>query len=365
VAVTPNGEYVYVTNKGSDTVSVIPTSSNMVTATVPVGTGPLGVAVSPNGDYAYVTNTFDGTASYGTVSVISTATNVVTATITIGYDPVSVAITPNGAYAYVTNLQSNSVSVISTGAPIVSVSPSLWTMDVGQSETFTAVASGGSGTYTSYQWYVDGVAQIGQTATMFNYSPAFAGTYSITAAVTDSSGTTSSQSYAATVTVNPIVSVSPSLWTMDLGQSQLFTAVASGGSGTYTSYQWYVNGASQSSATSSTFSFAPVSVGNYSITAAVTDSSGATSPQSAAASVTVYSALTPTPTPALTPIPTPTTPTTTATPSPTVPEFPTQLIGITLSVSMIVVLAVTVIAKKRRNEKSNAVSAYWHASLKR
>ena len=83
VAVTPNGAYVYVTNVGSDSVSVISTATNTVTATVPVGSDPDGVAVTPNGAYAYVTN--EGSDS---VSVISTATNTVTATVPVGSDPV-------------------------------------------------------------------------------------------------------------------------------------------------------------------------------------------------------------------------------------------------------------------------------------
>ena len=73
----------------------------------------------------------------------------------------------------------------------VSVSPSSWTMDVGQSKTFTATASGGSESYKSYQWYVDGAAQPGQTAQTFSYSPGFRGFYLITVTVTDSLGDTS------------------------------------------------------------------------------------------------------------------------------------------------------------------------------
>src|SRR5262245_35604777 len=38
----------YVTNNGSNTVSVIDTSSNTVTATIPVASAPLGVAFSPD-----------------------------------------------------------------------------------------------------------------------------------------------------------------------------------------------------------------------------------------------------------------------------------------------------------------------------
>jgi DNA-binding beta-propeller fold protein YncE len=51
------------------TVSVIDTSSNAVTATIPVGTDPYGVAITPNGHHAYITN---HGANY--VSVIQAAT---------------------------------------------------------------------------------------------------------------------------------------------------------------------------------------------------------------------------------------------------------------------------------------------------
>jgi len=39
----------YITNAGSNTVSVIDTSTNQVTTTIPVGSFPDGVAVSPDG----------------------------------------------------------------------------------------------------------------------------------------------------------------------------------------------------------------------------------------------------------------------------------------------------------------------------
>ena len=67
VAVSPNGEYAYVANYGSDSVSVISTASNTLTATITVGSGPSGVAVTPDGAYVYVTN------ADGSVSVISAA----------------------------------------------------------------------------------------------------------------------------------------------------------------------------------------------------------------------------------------------------------------------------------------------------
>ena len=128
--------------------------------------------------------------------------------------------------------------------PSVTVSPKSWTMEMGQSKTFTANPSGGSGTYSSYKWYVDSALQSGQTASTFSYSPASLGSHLITVTVTDSSGATSAMSAAATVTVYsvPTVTVSPASWIMDAGQSKTFSANPSGGSGTYLSYQWYVDG---------------------------------------------------------------------------------------------------------------------------
>ncbi|MGZ4851092.1 MAG: PKD domain-containing protein, partial [Candidatus Bathyarchaeia archaeon] len=167
-----------------------------------------------------------------------------------------------------------SATVGAQSVPSVSVTPGSWTMDKGQSKTFTASASGGSGTYTSYHWYVDGVAQSGQTASTFVYTPSSAGNYSITVTVTDSSGVTSAQSSAAAVIVNtnPAVSVSPPSWTMDLGQSKTFTVNTGGGVPPY-SYTWFVDYVAQSE-TSGSFVFTPNTIGSHTISVTLTDNVG-------------------------------------------------------------------------------------------
>ena len=48
--------HAYVANTGSNSVSVIDTTSNTVVATVGVGDYPIGVAITPDGTRAYVTN---------------------------------------------------------------------------------------------------------------------------------------------------------------------------------------------------------------------------------------------------------------------------------------------------------------------
>jgi peptidoglycan/xylan/chitin deacetylase (PgdA/CDA1 family) len=171
----------------------------------------------------------------------------------------------------------------------VTVLPSAPSMDVGQQQTFTASPYGGTSPY-HYQWYLDGSAITGQIASTYTYTATTVPSHTVYVRATDSASTpVTTQSNTASVTVNPAptVSVSPSTWTMDVGQSKTFTATPADGSGTYTAYHWYVGGVVQSGATASTFSYSPGTSGSYSITASVTDSLGATSAQSSAASVTV------------------------------------------------------------------------------
>jgi YVTN family beta-propeller protein len=85
--VSPDGSKVYVANSFlANSVSVISTATNMVTATIQVGVAPEGVAVTPDGSKVYVANFFSNA-----VSVINTATNTVIATIPVGVGPDSSA----------------------------------------------------------------------------------------------------------------------------------------------------------------------------------------------------------------------------------------------------------------------------------
>ena len=103
----------------SDTVSVIRTSNNTITDTVSVGPSPTGVAITPDGAYVYVVNrgkvTYSGgTANYSnsSVSVILVSNNTVLHNIPMGDGPSSIVITPNGDYAYVTVNPANLITVI-------------------------------------------------------------------------------------------------------------------------------------------------------------------------------------------------------------------------------------------------------------
>src|ERR1700730_5117395 len=89
----------YITNAGSNNVSVIDTATNTVTATITVGSVPVGVAISPDGTRVYVTNSQPASAT-GTASVIDTASNTAIATIPVGLGPNGIAVTPDGNRVY-------------------------------------------------------------------------------------------------------------------------------------------------------------------------------------------------------------------------------------------------------------------------
>jgi len=108
----------YITNYGSNNVSVIDTATNTVIATINMSY-PFGVAVTPDGNKVYVTNPTAGGVP-NLVSVIDTGTNTVIGTITVGANPFGVAVTPDGTKVYVANLYSASVSVINTATNTVS-----------------------------------------------------------------------------------------------------------------------------------------------------------------------------------------------------------------------------------------------------
>lgn len=117
IAISPSGANVYVTGVSfANSVQVIATGSNTVTATIPLGSAGNGIAVSPDGGKVYVSELFPVLG----VGIIDTATNTLEAS-TIGLGdrfPFGLGVTPNGASLYVANGQFDGsegrVSVIST-----------------------------------------------------------------------------------------------------------------------------------------------------------------------------------------------------------------------------------------------------------
>ena len=131
--------YAYIANYGSNTVSVINTTNNTVTATIPVGAYPYGVSLSPDGSKVYVAN-----SGSNNVSFINTATNTVIATVAVGTNPSIVCFSPDGSKIYVANSGSNSISVIN--AATISVTA---TITVGFSPSGISFSPDGSKIYVT------------------------------------------------------------------------------------------------------------------------------------------------------------------------------------------------------------------------
>jgi len=103
-----------VTNYNSNTVSVINGATNIVVASINVGSNPKGVAFDSAKGYVYVAN-----SGSNNVSVINGATNKVIASISVGSDPVGAAFDPSNGYIYVANYFSGTLSIISTSPQVI------------------------------------------------------------------------------------------------------------------------------------------------------------------------------------------------------------------------------------------------------
>ena len=100
-------EYAYVTNGGSNTVTVLDVVNLRQDRVIRVGTNPTGVAVNTKRNEVYVVNT-----GSNSVSVIDAEKNAVVATIPVHERPYFVSVSDDGTRAYVANSGSNNVSVI-------------------------------------------------------------------------------------------------------------------------------------------------------------------------------------------------------------------------------------------------------------
>ncbi|HEX3470864.1 MAG TPA: YncE family protein, partial [Silvibacterium sp.] len=100
-------EFAYVTNGGSNTVTVLDLVNLRQDQVLAVGSEPTGVAVNPARNEVYVVNT-----GSGSVSVIDAEKNRVVAMIPVHRKPYFIDVDTTGRRAYVANSGSNNVSVI-------------------------------------------------------------------------------------------------------------------------------------------------------------------------------------------------------------------------------------------------------------
>ena len=105
----PDGyrEFAYISNGGSNTVTVLDLVYLRQDRTLQVGTNPSALAVNPVRNEIYVAN-----SQSGTISVIDANANRVVSTIPVHHQPAFVTVDPTGHRAYVVNSASNSVSTL-------------------------------------------------------------------------------------------------------------------------------------------------------------------------------------------------------------------------------------------------------------
>jgi hypothetical protein len=147
------------------------------------------------------------------------------------------------------------VNAATAAKPAITTQPSNRTITVGQTATFTVVATGTPA--PSYQWRKNSTNIGGATAASYTI-PAAASTDNgakFDVVVSNSAGNVTST--AATLTVNAVTAVKPAITTqpsnrtVTVGQTATFTVVATGTPAP--TYQWRTDGANISGATSATY----------------------------------------------------------------------------------------------------------------
>jgi len=100
-------EYAYISNGGSNTVTVLDVVNMRQDRVIAVGSNPTGMAVNPRRNEVYVVN-----SGSDSVTVIDAEKNVVAATMRVQKRPYSIDVDSQGQRAYVANSKSNNVSVL-------------------------------------------------------------------------------------------------------------------------------------------------------------------------------------------------------------------------------------------------------------
>ncbi|MFC5263939.1 Hsp70 family protein [Kribbella qitaiheensis] len=108
MAISPDGQRVYVSHQRSNLVSVVDVRTKAVVGQIKVGRQPLGVAVSDRDGHIYAVN-----SGSGTVTKIDEATLApMGSPIGVGTQPQSIVTRPGRSIAYVTNVGDDTVSVV-------------------------------------------------------------------------------------------------------------------------------------------------------------------------------------------------------------------------------------------------------------
>jgi hypothetical protein len=253
-----------------------------------VNISPSSVALDVGQSQTFTSTVVNGTSQYSYQWYLNgSSTGVMTSSYTFvpssnGHYNIYVTVTDSVGF----QVSSNTAVATVNAVPSVTVSPASAVLDVGQSQVFTSNIVNGTLPYSSYQWYLDGVAQ--GTSLSWIFAPTSSGSYSVYLNVTDYVGVMVKSNNVA-VTVNPSLSVAinPAAAVIIFGQGENFSATITGGSSPY-SFQWFLGGVLRS--TNSSWVFTPNMTGVYSPYVRVTDTANqATNSTSAQLAVIILS----------------------------------------------------------------------------
>jgi YVTN family beta-propeller protein len=96
--VTPDGDYLYISNELENSIDLINTLNNQVIATIPVNSGPTGLAISPDGEFLFVACRLSNV-----IDIIPIGIDLVTNSIPVYPEPLHIGFSPDGKKAYVTH----------------------------------------------------------------------------------------------------------------------------------------------------------------------------------------------------------------------------------------------------------------------
>lgn len=108
IDISPDGKFVWITNRGANTISVLDTATETLVATLKAGGKmPIRVKFTPDGTEVLVSN-----ARSNSVAVFDAARGEEIAKVDTGSEPIGILIVPDGSQAFIANTQSNQVSVL-------------------------------------------------------------------------------------------------------------------------------------------------------------------------------------------------------------------------------------------------------------
>ena len=118
IALSPDGSKLYVANGTNNDILVVNTTTHTIIADIAIGYNPFGIALSPDGSRLYipygVRTVYPDINKNDTLKIINTANNTISAAIPVGQGADMVALNNDGSRAYVINGFANSVSVVNT-----------------------------------------------------------------------------------------------------------------------------------------------------------------------------------------------------------------------------------------------------------